>query len=94
MVILLTTSVRFDGAVVRVIVVCHIVDNYRFRFDRGVIHAVVGCIVDNYCMNFDRAVVHVVVIYHIVDNYRLRFYRGVIRLIVFGHIMIVSTIEV
>ena len=57
-------------------------------------HAVVGCIVDNYCMNFDRAVVHVVVIYHIVDNYRLRFYRGVIRVIMFGHIMMVSTIEV
>ena len=66
MVILLTTSVRFDGAVVRVIVVCHIVDNYRFRFDRGVIHAVVGCIVDNYCMNFDRAVVNVVLLWFII----------------------------
>jgi hypothetical protein len=40
----------------------HIIDNYYFRFDRGVVHIVVaGDIVDHYCLMFDRGVVHIVV---------------------------------
>ena len=40
----------------------NIVDNYYFRFDRGVVHIVVaGYIVDHYCLMFDRGVVHIAV---------------------------------
>ena len=41
----------------------YIVNNYRLRFDRGVVHIVVsGHIVDHYCLWFDRGVVHIVVL--------------------------------
>jgi len=33
-----------------------------FKFDRGVVHVVVGYIVYHYCLRFDRGVVHVVVV--------------------------------
>ena len=36
--------------------------HYCFRFDREVIHVVVGYIVYQYSLRFDRGVVHVVVV--------------------------------
>ena len=41
---------------------CYIVYHYCLRFDRGVVHVLVGSIVYHYCLRFDREVVHVVVV--------------------------------
>jgi len=41
---------------------CYIVYYYCLRFDRGVVHVLVGYIVYYYYLRFDRGVVHVVVV--------------------------------
>jgi hypothetical protein len=43
--------------------------------------AVVGYIVDHYCLMFDRGVVHIVVADNNVDHYCLRFERGVVHIV-------------
>jgi len=41
---------------------CYIVYHYSLRFDRVVVHVLVGYIVYHYCLMFDRGEVHVVVV--------------------------------
>jgi hypothetical protein len=45
---------------------CYFVYHYCLRFDRGVVHVLVGYIVYHYCLRFDRGVVHVVLVGYIV----------------------------
>jgi hypothetical protein len=53
---------RFDRGVVHIVVACYIVDRYCFKSVIAVFRiAVVGNIVDHYCLRFDRGVVHIVV---------------------------------
>ena len=44
--------------------------------------AVVGYIVDHYCLRFDRGVVHIVLAGYIVYNYCFMFDRGVVHIVV------------
>ena len=54
----------------------------RFRGVIAVFHiAVVGYIIDHYCLMFDRGVVHIVVSGYIVDHYYFRFDRGVVHIV-------------
>jgi len=39
-----------------------IVYHYYIRFDRGMVHAVIGYIVYHYCLKFDRGEVHVLLV--------------------------------
>ena len=56
--------------------------HYCFRFDREVIHVVVGYIVYQYSLRFDRGVVHVVVVGYNVYHICFWFDRGVVHVVV------------
>jgi hypothetical protein len=69
---------------------CYFVYHYCLRFDRGVVHGVVGYIVYHYCLRFDIGVFHVVLLGYSIYHYCLRFDRGVVHVVV----DILSTITV